>query len=218
MERTITVKGIGRACAKVDYVEISMTLEALRENYENAMEVAAAQIDEVQRAVTGIGFAKDTVKTTSFNVRTEYKSEHDKNGNYKSVFVGYMVSHHLKLAFDFDAERLGQVLSVISGCKCHPRLSIHFTVKDATAINAEMLRTAAENARQKAEILCAASGAVLGELLSISYNWAELDIYSHTNYDYCEGEQRMMTCKSAIDIQPEAVDVSDGVTFVWEIC
>ena len=39
MTRTITVKGVGSATAKPDYVIISMTLDAQDMKYEKAMEL-----------------------------------------------------------------------------------------------------------------------------------------------------------------------------------
>lgn len=139
----------------------------------------------------------------------------DRNGNYQSVFCGYEVTHNLKLAFDFDMGRLSQALSAIAGCLSHPQLSVAFTVKDATAINEEMLRSATANAKKKAEILCEASGVTMGNLIAIDYNWGELDIYSHTRYDCCEDAMPLMA--KSIDIDPDDIDVSDTATFVWEI-
>lgn len=217
MNRTITVKGIGKASAKVDYVEVSMTLESLHEEYDTSMQIAASQIDEINQAMSAIGFEKGSVKTANFNVRTEYENIRNKNGDYKSVFVGYEVTHNLKLAFDFDTAKLAQVLTAVSKCVCHPKLSIHFTVKDATAINEEMLRTATANARRKAEILCESSAVTLGELIAIDYNWGELDIYSHTSYNCCEDAMPMMRCAPTMEFDPEDIDISDTVTFVWEI-
>ena len=159
MARTITVKGIGKASAKPDYVVLSMTLEAKHKDYQSAMDMAAEQIQYINDTLTAIGFEKSSVKTTNFNVRTDYDRIKDRYGNYESVFRGYEVTHYLKLAFDFDMGRLSRTLSAIAGCLSHPQLSIAFTVKDATAINEEMLRSATINAKRKAEILCDASGA-----------------------------------------------------------
>ena len=163
----------------------------------------------------GIGFEKGSVKTTNFSVRTDYDRVKDRNGNYQSVFCGYEVTHNLKLAFDLDMGRLSQALSAIAGCLSHPQLSVAFTVKDATAINEEMLRSATANAKKKAEILCEASGVTMGDLIAIDYNWGELDIYSHTRYDCCEDAMPLMA--KSIDIDPDDIDVSDTATFVWEI-
>lgn len=216
MARTITVKGIGKTSAKPDYVVLTMTLESKHKDYDKAMSMAGDHIQHLNEILCGIGFETGSVKTTNFNVRTDYDRVKDRNGNYQSVFSGYEVTHNLKLAFDFDMGRLSQALVAIAGCLSRPQLSVAFTVKDATAINEEMLRSATANAKRKAEILCEASGVTLGDLVAIDYNWGELDIYSHTHYDCCEEAMPMMACKS-IDIDPDDIDVSDTATFVWEI-
>ena len=134
MNRTITVKGIGRATAKPDYVVLSMILESKHKDYDKAMDMAASHIQHLNETLAAIGFEKGSVKTTNFNVRTDYDRVKDRNGNYQSVFNGYEVTHNLKLAFDFDTHKLSQALSAIAGCLSHPQLSVAFTVKDATAI------------------------------------------------------------------------------------
>lgn len=149
MARTITVKGIGKVSAKPDYVVFSMTLESKHKDYDKAMDMAADHIQQLNETLCGIGFEKDSVKTTNFSVRTDYDRVKDRNGNYQSVFRGYEVTHNLKLAFDFDMGRLSQALSTIAGCLSHPQLSVAFTVKNATAINEEMLRSATANAKKK---------------------------------------------------------------------
>jgi len=163
------------------------------------------------------GFEQDTIKTTNFNVRTDYENIQDRSGNYHLEFRGYVVSHNLKVEFDFDVEKLSQALSALAGCTSHPQLSVSFVVKDAAAVNEEMLRSAAANARRKAEVLCDASGAALGKLLSIDYNWSELDVRSGTRYSVAEDCMAAPRMAKAINIDPDDIDVSDTATFVWEI-
>ena len=81
MARTITVKGIGRASAKPDYVILSMTLESKHQEYETAMNLAADQIQHLNDTLCGIGFEKGSVKTTNFDVRTDYDRVKDRNGS-----------------------------------------------------------------------------------------------------------------------------------------
>lgn len=218
MSKTITVKGIGKVSAVPDYVVITMSLEAHENDYEETLELAAKKIEYLNASLVEIGFEKKTVKTTSFNVRTDYERVKDRNGNYKSVFNGYICSHRLKVEFDFDTKRLAQTLYAISKCLAQPELSIAFTVKDASAVNKELLRSATINAKEKAQILCDASGVELGDLLSIDYNWSELNIVSHTEYMLEEKCMAMPVGGLAdIDIEPDDIDVSDTATFVWEI-
>lgn len=218
MSKTITVKGIGKVSAVPDYVVITMSLEAHENDYEETLELAAKKIEYLNASLVEIGFEKKAVKTTSFNVRTDYERVKDRNGNYKSVFNGYVCSHRLKVEFDFDTKRLAQTLYAISKCLAQPELSIVFTVKDASAVNKELLRSATINAKEKAQILCDASGVELGDLLSIDYNWGELNIVSHTEYMLEEKCMAMPVGGLAdIDIEPDDIDVSDTATFVWEI-
>lgn len=217
MAKTITVKGIGKASAAPDYVVISMTLESNHKDYDQAMRIAAENIQHLNEILMRCGFEKESLKTTNFHVHTDYEPEKDRSGNYMNVFRGYEVTHQLKLSFDFKMTKLSEALSAIANCIAHPQISIAFTVKDATAINEEMLRFAAENAKRKAQILCDASGVMMGDLIAIDYNWGELDVFSHTRYDCCEEACAPIMAGAHIDIDPEDIDVSDSATFVWEI-
>lgn len=218
MPRTITVKGMGRVTTTPDYVVISMSLEAHEQDYEATMELAAKKIEQLNTSLEEIGFEKKAVKTTNFNVRTDYERVKDRNGNYKSVFNGYICSHRLKVEFDFETKRLAQTLYAISRCLAQPELSISFTVKDPSAVNKELLKSATINAKEKAQILCEASGVELGQLLTIDYNWGELNIFSHTDYMLEEKCMAMPVGGLAdMDIEPDDIDVSDTATFVWEI-
>ncbi len=217
MPRTITVKGIGKASAKPDYVVLSMHLESQNMEYEETMHSASLRIQHLTETLVSLGFDKADLKTTNFNIETDYNSEKDRNGNYHRVFNGYKVIQDLKLAFDFDTSHLATALSAISGCISNPELFIRFTVKDATAINEEMLRSATVNAKRKAEILCEASGVELGQLVAIDYNWGELDIYSHTQYEMADECMAAPMMARSIEIEPDDIETNDTATFVWEI-
>lgn len=196
-----------------------MKLEAKDKEYDTVMEMTAKQLEQLNTSLTAIGFEEESVKTTNFNVDTDYDSYKDKLGNYQRFFSGFVCRHNLKLAFDFDMKRLPQALAAIASCLAHPELSIAFTVKDPTAVNDELLRETTINAKKKAELLCEASGVMLGQLLTIDYNWDERNIYSDTKYDLAEDciREAVMPYGASIDIEPDDINVRDTATFVWEI-
>lgn len=214
--RSITVKGTGRLSVKPDLIVVSMTLETKDSEYEKTMETAAEKIELLNKSLEEIGFEKESVKTTNFNVRTNYESVRE-NGGYKSVFKGYVSSHNLKVEFDFDTKTLAKTLSAISRCLATPEFSVSFTVKDPTALNGELLKSAARNAREKAEILCSASGARLGELTNIEYNQVDINVYSPTGYRLESSRMMKAEALSNIAIEPDDVTVNDSVAFTWEI-
>lgn len=214
--RTITVKGIGAVSVKPDLIVLRLSMETAEYEYDAAMKAAAEKIDFLNKALEAAGFEKKSAKTADFRVRADYDSLNDGKGNYTSVFMGYKCRHELKIEFDFDTKRLAKALSEISKCIAKPEISIDFTVKDSSAVSDELLKAAVKNAREKAEILCAASGAKLGELLSIDYNWGELHLYSETDYDV-EGKCMMLGAADDMDIEPEEIKARDTATFEWEI-
>lgn len=218
MTRTITIKGVSKLSLKPDQVVISLTLKATDKNYDKAMNTAAKHLEQLRGALVGIGFTKDDLKTTNFNVGTEYESERDKNGNYKRIFIGYSVTHQLKLEFDFDSQRLSQTLGAIAACIAEPELNVQFTVKDKESVNAALLENACANAKANAGILAKASGVTLGDLISIDYNWGELHLFSPTQYDMEDACMRLSSAApTSIEIEPDDINISDSVTFVWEI-
>jgi len=219
MMRTITVKGVGNVSARPDYITISMTIESVNKNYDKAMQDASERIAFLQDVAVSSGYEKEDIKTVSFNVDTRYESIKDRQGNYKREFAGYACTYRLKLAFDFDSKQLAKVISSIANSGANPELSIAFTVKNPAKVSEQLLASAAKNAREKAAILCGASGCEMGQLLSIDYNWGELNIISRTSYemDDCLMPLAAMDKCCAPEIEPDDIDVADTVAFTWEI-
>lgn len=216
MNRTITVTGTGRVSLKADTTVVSMTLKTADPDYDISMTQSTELLSQLRKAISGIGFKEEELKTISFNVCAEYESVCDQNGNYRSVFVGYACIHGLQLEFDFDTERLSKVLHAISLCVADPELNIRFTVKDKDQANDKLLQSAAASAKHKAEILAAASGVSLGQLISVDYSWGEHPVYSHTEY-VMEAKHVAPPCGASIDFCPEDIDLQDSATFIWEI-
>lgn len=218
-KRTITVKGVGTASVKPDFVVLTLTVETLNTDYNEAMHMASSKIEQLQTAIMEIGFDKSDLKTTSFDVHANYTTKKDWTNKEKRVFLGYFCSYGLSLSFDFDNARLNKTLTAISACESDPDLSIEFTVKNPAEITEEILRSASKNAMKKAEILCSGAGASLGELLTINYNWAEISYVSGTRYrpsGFSIPRVEDMITYSAC-IEPEEIKASDTATFIWEI-
>lgn len=215
MERTVVVKGVGTASVKPDLIEISMRVSSVYEEYNAAVEAANKRIAMLQNAVVKSGFAKEELKTLSFDVSAGYDNVPDERGVYRRAFAGYRCAYDLKLSFDMDAGRLAETLTAISGSGADAELSIRFTVKDPESVSAQILKSATENARQKAEILCAASGVKLGALLRIDYDWADVNIVSESKYSMVE---RGISAAGAVpEFVPEDIRSRDSAAFIWEI-
>ena len=93
--------------------------------------------------------------------------------------MGFRFNHELKLEFPIDNDLLGAVLGELLRANIGARFDFGFTVKDPEPLQIKLLEEAARVSRAKAQTLVAASGAELGEVISIDYSWDQLDVYTH---------------------------------------
>lgn len=214
--KTITVKGLGKVTKSPDSIIINMKLLSFDKEYDLTMEKATKNLEEINSSLINIGFCKDMIKTTDFNVYTKYDNVMVEN-TYKYTFMGYECQQALKIQFDMDIKKLANVCSVISKCNAEPEITVHFTIKNPKELNEELLKSAATNASEKAKILCEATGVKLGDLVNIDYNWHDLNTYSNTNYHLEKRCLAASTMQNNIDITPDDIDFSEEVTFIWEI-
>lgn len=215
MEKIITVKGIGHVSVKPDLVVVKFKLETTSLDYGQCMKIAGERNEMVKAAVIKSGLAKDALKTSNFDMGTETRSVKNKDGGYNYVFDHWRCTHNLKVEFPMDIKRLSAVLHNVAESKADCEVDIDFTISDPSHVEKDLLESAAKNARTKAEVLCSAMGAKLGELVNIDYNWKEIDIYSTTRYSDCAAPMPM-AC-AAPEIDPDDIDVSDNATFIWRI-
>ena len=212
MERTVTICGTGCFSGAPDSVRVSFRMVSRNRDYAEAMKLSAIRQKNLAEALAKVGFDEKDLKTSDFSVRTENK-EQERYGCKKYVFDCYAIAQSLSLSFDMDHKRLGAVLGVISESCSDPSLSVSFFVKDQNAVTRAILSSASKDARQAAEVLCESQGVGLGELVSISYDWSELDVYSGTRYS-----PNVEVCGEGMpEINPQDVKVSDTVRFVWRI-
>ncbi len=136
MKRTIVVKGEGNVTAKPDYIEVSLTIKSLDMDYEKSMEISNEKIMLLIQKLEEIGFNKNDLKTSSFNIDASY--DYSDNRNIK--FEGFECSQRLNLHFDFDTVLLTKTLTTIARTIKDPEIDVDFTVKDKTAVKEAVLR------------------------------------------------------------------------------
>lgn len=213
-ERVITIKGKGSASAPPDCIEIDMGLEAKEFSYEETINLAAKQLEQLRESIVKEGFKKKDIKTVKFDIDTEYKRDKDKNDNYETIFDGYLCSQILYIEFEADSIKLGRILKELSSCEAKPEFSIKYKLKDDKKMKHLLLKNAIADAREKAEIIAEAAGVVLGEILRIDYDWSQVRF---VNEEYCLGDRICEASPESMDIQPRDIEGSDYVSVVWEI-
>lgn len=222
--KTVTVKGVGKVSAPVDTLELSFRLWAKNKDYAKALEAADKKVSALEAALTAVGFDAADFQTAGFHVNTEYESVRGKDGEYRTVFAGYNCSYDQLLRFDFNAGRLGEALGAVAESKSQPELQVRFTVREPEKLEKELLHSAAESARDRAEVLADASGKKLGELQRIDYDVTRLNFYSDTGMEMpdcmpqmASGAMAKATRSFGAALRPQDVELQDTAVFVWEL-
>ncbi|MBR5684391.1 MAG: SIMPL domain-containing protein [Ruminococcus sp.] len=212
---SVIVKGSGSVSVKPDLIRLELDMQTRSSDCGEAMDKAENGLAELIGILETEGFEREDLKTSDFNVHTEYESVPDENNIYHSVFKGYCCDHSMKIEFSLDTRRLAAVLRAVSASEAAPQISVYFTVKDEEAAREELIRLSSANARKKAELLCEASGTKLGKLLKISYDRSDMSFVSQARY------AMDMNClraeAKAVSIAPDDIKLTDFAEFEWEI-
>lgn len=220
MERTLRVTGKGKISVKPDLIQLQMALEGIWNSYEETLQLSAEQTEQLRSSFAAIGFEPSDIKTLNFNINTQYESYQGKDKSWKQRFVGYKYVHSMKLEFDADNKRLGQVLYTLAHCSTRPEFHIVYTVKDREAAKNQLIGKAVKDAASKAVILAEAAGVTLGELQTIDYSWGELDLTVRPmakRLEAVRGVESNAADSYALNIEPDNIEVTDTVTVVWSM-
>lgn len=224
--RSITIKGNGKSSKSPDLVIINISTHIIKEELDEALDSMDELTNKLKNSFANIGFNEDDLKTLKFDIKPQYK--HIEKGiinkEYKNVFAGFRIRHNLKLEFDFDNTKISDALNCLKNFDEDLEFNLVFSVKDKESMKKEVLINATENARFNAEILAEASSSKLGDLLKIEYNWVDFNFVSDTRFDYDYDYDTYDDVDYApavnyrmANITPDEIEISDTVTFVWEL-
>ena len=217
-QQTLTVKGIGRESLKPDQILITCTLSANDTDYAALTSLEAEKLEELTKALEKIGFDKDNIKTSSFNIGTDYENYQTEERVWKRRFVGYSLNHGLSFVFDYDMKLLNKVINALSTCdKADPSFNIGFTVKDKESASDRLIQKAVKDAQRKALSIAQAAGVSLGEIQSICFDNDEAVFASPSSLSRSAGGAELYRGAAEIDITPDDVVSEMSVTVVWVI-
>ncbi len=208
----LTVSATGTASLPPDTIQISFTLKALSPDYDDVIETAALQLQDLRTCLYPFEFTREDLKTTYYNVNTKYESVKNSEGNYKQEFVGYEVMHQLSLSFAYDMQKLSRVIKALSICPAKPEFNLVFTVADEQALVNLALQNATALATQRANLLAESFQVIIQEIASIDMVDAKPYIQRRDyQIDYMVAEA------SFVDIQPEDVKTEMTISVAYHI-
>jgi uncharacterized protein len=206
MLRVLKIKGTGEANAFPDQIRIMFTIVSQNMNYEQVMSELNQRTEILKADIMASGFKREDIKTTQFNVNTEYDYV-----NGQRIFKGYVAKHEMKLVFPFNQTRLNQLLTRLSTSASRAEFQVFFEVSDEEGVKQVVLKDAVRNARLNAEAIAEAASVKLGKILNIQYDWQEARIQPAFEL------KQMAVMSGTVDVNPDDVKVTDSVFIEWEI-
>jgi uncharacterized protein len=213
MQRTLTVRGRGVASADPDLTVLSFNVVGRDPSYSAAVEELNRRVEALRSDLEAVGVERTRLKTTDFDVEDHRRYDSDTR---EHVFVGYEASHGLRLELPLEKELLNNVLGRVAHSASEASVEISFDVSDRKGLRRRAMRAAVEDAQESAWVLAEASGATLGEIVSVDYSFVEVRT-RRFSYGYRRPGLAMEEALPAPDVEPEALDAEEGVTVVWEI-
>lgn len=215
--RVIQIRGESEEKIMPDYVFLSLTIESKERKYAEAVDKVGLKTKKLCDALAGIGFDAKSIQTEQYQIMPRYNMVKEQKGKIKTM-VGYECTHRLRLGFDYEVQFLAKVLSAIAECFTEPKVDVQFSVKDEADVKDRLLKATAENARRKAEILCAGAGATLGHLRTVEYSCSNLSLECIKQPQRYDVDDHMNTATLSIeDMTPKEIIVSDSAEFAWDI-
>jgi uncharacterized protein len=165
-ERTVTVSGVGRVSARPDTALIRIGVETEADTAAEAMAENSSRMQAVISATVAAGVDEDDIQTQSIQLHPIYDQQRPATTPGPPQIVGYRARNIVQVIVR-DLDDLGALLDEVVEAGGTTIENIRFEVADVDEALNEAREAAMADAQQRAELLTAAAGAQVGEVLTI---------------------------------------------------
>lgn len=200
--RKLTVQGSATVSVKADYATLSIGVQTDDTTVALSQNANAAAMNAVLAALHAMGIDKDDITTSSFNVYS-----YDDSSLLTKKSTKYHVTNMLTVTVR-DLTLIGTVIDTATAAGANVLGGLSFESTARNEAYQKAMTRAVEDAKTKAQVLAAAAGKTLGELLSIETN-GNYSYAGATNYYAMDAKEASTTIVSGDTL------VSASVTLVY---
>ncbi|MEO9802596.1 MAG: SIMPL domain-containing protein [Reichenbachiella sp.] len=145
---------------------ISYSIGSTKDSYDEAIASMTNRIDALTLSLAKIGFKKEEIKTSNFNIRQNRKY---RQGEPKGE--EYIATQSLEIRFDHSTKRLLEVLNKTASDESAPTVSIAFGMSEEQEKSAKelLIQMAVADAKRKADLLAKETGYSIQGIKEINY-------------------------------------------------
>ena len=222
MDRVITVRGKAKMTVQPDFITVVIRLEEQNKYYQKAVTGLFDRVNSISRCAEISGLHQNSIQTDDFSVHINRRVERDKKGNFKEINDGFVAVQSVSIGFSKDMAVLAKLIQAISAEIAKPNLQISYSVKDPAKLSVELLQKLSEDALNKAKTICESSGAALGRLMNVNYQWNDLNtISAFSKPALSQNTVELLPLTEMADsmpqFKPKEIDLEETAVFIWEI-
>ena len=201
--KVIRVGGNATVSLAADTATLQIGVNTRNESVRKAQQENAAAMNAVMEAIRGIGIDDKDIVTSQFNVFNNYDFSVDSQGNEKRTLY-YEVQNNVTVTIH-DLTILGAVLDAAVEAGANTTYGIAFSSTQENEAYQKALTRAVKDAMQKAQVIAAAAGVELGDLLYINSSQSTA-AYSREVY----GAKNTYSMEEAMDDAGWGTSISSG--------
>jgi uncharacterized protein len=168
-QRTLSLSGHGEVRTTPDIASISVGVITNSETATAALDANNKNMQAVLDALKAAGIAARDIQTSNLMVSQRYENRSD--GSSQPQTAGFDASNNVNIVIR-DLDVLGKILDQVVNAGANQVNGISFGIEKEEPKLDDARKLAVKEARRKAELYAAASGVVLGKVLTISENAA----------------------------------------------
>lgn len=210
----IITTGIGEESYKPDQIILTLTFVFKDNLYDEVLENGTKSVlDFVNNILYKYGFSEEDIKTKSFIIKEEQKYN-EETRSYD--FDGYSYNQTVILKFDYELDKLTNMMKDISKLSNPPYYKIEFSLKDEEKVKKELISKAYNDAKEKANIIALASNKILKDCTKVSFKPLDVDFLSLTSLDNSAMylKEASMPLMNKI-FTPEDITLSETIYCLW---
>lgn len=210
----IITTGIGEGSYKPDQIILTLTFVFKDNLYDEVLENGTKSVlDFVNNILYKYSFSENDIKTKSFIIKEEQKYN-EETRSYD--FDGYSYNQTVMLKFDYELEKLTNMMKDISKLSNPPYYKIEFSLKDEEKVKKELISKAYNDAKEKANIIALASNKILKDCTKVSFKPLDVDFLSLTSLD----NSAMYLKEASVPLMnkiftPEDITLSETIYCLW---
>lgn len=214
---TIKVLGQGKVQFTPDKTRVTVDVSAHNGTYQEAFDTGVRNTNCIKSILAECGLDRELAKISRFDVSKHRVHKRVTVKEWDWVVEGFNLRQTFIIELEMGCPQLTSLLDHIGKEVDGVEIEFGFAVSDVESAKLKVIESAVIDAKRKAEVMVAALGKRLGEVVSIHYGNLEEHYFVGREYDRCLAATGNVCGEPSIDLTPADLNGNADVEVVWDL-